>query len=790
MRTTIALAVTALASIACARPRPPAPPAPSIVSDRAQPSLILGRAELLRETKNLVGEGNVYMMPAYRALLVAADSALRMAPLSVMQKQTVPPSGDKHDYLSMAPYWWPDSTKPGGLPYIRRDGQMNPQSRIDHDGLRFGATVNAIEALALAYRFTGQDKYAAKAASLVRAWFIDPATRMNPNLEFAQAILGVTSGRGIGILDLRAFPQLLDALALIDPAHDFTPTDEAAFRRWCSTYLDWLINSKNGKDERSQANNHGTLYDVQAAAIALYLGKDSLARELIWDDGRMRVDSQIAADGSQPLELDRTRPIHYSLFNLDAFTQLAEMARHVDAPLWTYRGAKGGSIVQALSFIAPFAAGDKTWHKPDIAPIEQEERSIALRRAAAVLGDTALASAARRAGGTARWFPREAIYYPAVPHTPDSALFDRALDFAATRIRSAAKSLNPGSGYPRSTLPDGSWDQRPFNQWTSGFFPGLLWYMYQRDSADEWQSLAQEWTEGLEPAKSITTTHDVGFIIFDSFGHGFLLTGDTAYRNVTVDAARSLATRFDPRIGAIRSWDTYGGPDARREWKYPVIVDNLMNLELLFRASEWGHPEWKEIARRHAVTSARVHVREDGSTAHVALFDPSTGRLERTATWQGYSDSSVWARGQAWAIHGFTSAFGYTHDTVLLDAAKRTADWYIAHVPPDGVPWWDLRHPQIPGVERDASAAAIAASGLLDLSRRVSGEQSQRYRRVAERILRTLSLQYLTRNTSMTSILAHSVGGRPQNSEVDVGIVYADYYFVEALLRQRGMYLQ
>lgn len=792
------LTVAMVLCIACAPSHPSPDPAP----DRT-PVLILARPDLLLESKHLVEERNIYILPAYEALMRDAASALRVAPFSVMQKKTVPPSGDKHDYLSMAPYWWPDSTKPDGLPYVRRDGQMNPQTRLDHDGLRFGAMVNAVETLALAYWFTNDDVYADKAASLVRTWFIDPTTRMNPNLRFAQAILGVTEGRGIGILDLRAFPRLLDAMEIMRPSRKFGAGDEAGFREWCGAYLDWLVQSTNGRDERSQANNHGTLYDMQAAALALYLGRASLARELAWDGGRARVDSQVAADGSQPLELARTRPIHYSLFNLDAFTQLAEMARHAGVNLWVYPNAKGGSIVAALQFIIPYATGEREWSKPDIAPIEGAERSIALRRAGTVLGNPEFLRAAVRAGGDRASQSREVLFYPGIPHGRPSgvstttgiyvsrtdSLFSHAMEVARSRLMKAAVSLNPGDGYPRSTLPDGRWDQRPFNQWTSGFFAGALWSMYQADRTNEWKELARKWTLGIEPAKSITTTHDLGFMVFNSFGRGYLLTGDTAYRNVVVEASRSLARRYNSKTEAIQSWNTYGGNDARREWKYPVIIDNMMNLEMLFRASAWGNREWKTIAWQHARTSARAHVRADGSTAHVALFDPVSGRLERTVTWQGWSDSSTWARGQAWAIYGFTSSYGFTRDDQLLRTAERTADWFIAHLPPDGVPWWDLRHPKIPDVERDASAAAIAASGLLDLARYVSDEKAARYRRVAERILRTLSLQYLT-DVSMASILAHSVGGRPQNTEIDVGLIYADYYFVEALLRHRGLYLQ
>ena len=756
------------------------------------PRTILARPELLRETARLVRERNVYIMPAYSALMRAADSSLRIGTISVIQKSTVPPSGDKHDYLSLAPYWWPDSTKPGGLPYIRRDGQMNPQTRIDHDGLRFGALTSAAEALALAYWFTGEERYASHAAFLLRGWFITPATRMNPNLRFAQAILGVTEGRGIGILDLRHFPRLLDAVRLIDRSPSWKGSDRSAFESWLREYLNWLRESRNGRDERAEKNNHGTLFDMQAASLAIFLGDSAYAREMLNESAVSRVDSQIAGGGAQQLELDRTRPIHYSLFNLDAFTQLAEMSRHTGANLWDYRNAEGGSIPAALRFIAPYADGTRKWTKPDIVPIARDDAAVALRRAGTVLGDSGFANAAVRAASVRGVASRELIFYPGVPVT-SLANFDslsaRALTFARTRVRSAAASLDPSNGYPRFTGPDGSWIQRPYNQWTSGFFAGTLWYLFALDKTAEWKALAERWTGGIEPAKSILTTHDLGFMVFNSFGHGYLLTGNRGYRDVVVEASRSLATRFNPRVGAIQSWNTYNGNDARRTWKYPVIVDNLMNLEMLFRSAEWGESRWRRIAEEHALTSARAHVRGDGSTPHVALFDPESGSLERTVTWQGFSDSSTWARGQAWAIHGFAAAYGNTRNRRLLDAAERTADWFLANVPPDGVPYWDLRHPSIPEVERDASAAAIAASGLLDLARHSNEGRARIYREAAERMLRTLASRYLTQGTSAASILAHSVGGKPQNAEVDVGLVYADYYFVEALLRHRGMFI-
>jgi hypothetical protein len=363
------------------------------------------------------------------------------------------------------------------------------------------------------------------------------------------------------------------------------------------------------------------------------------------------------------------------------------------------------------------------------------------------------------------------------------------LHYAAAQLRHASRTLDPRAGYPRVTRPDGSWEQLPANQWTSGFFAGTLWFLFQATRDPAWRALAERWTVGLEGVKTIITTHDLGFMLFNSFGHGYLLTGNPRFRDVVLAGSRSLVTRYDPDVGAIRSWDTQHQTDRRGSWRFPVIVDNLMNLEMLFWAARHGGDSaWSAIAATHAITSARAHVRLDGSTAHVALFDPTTGTLERTTTWQGYSDSSTWARGQAWAIHGFTMAYRWTRNRVLLDAAQRTADFFVRNLSGDGVPYWDFRHPAIPDTERDASAAAIAASGLLDLARWSDAAAAARYRDGATRILASLSSSYLTEGTSSAAVLQHSVGQRPQKTEIDVGLVYADYYFVEALLRSRGIF--
>lgn len=769
----------------------------SLTTDRTTradaPPTILARGELLAETKQLVRDGNVYVIPAYRALLETADSIMQVAPPSVMQKGKVPPSGDKHDFMSLAPYWWPDPSKKDGLPYIRRDGEMNPESRVDHDGLRFQQMENAVEVLSLAWYLTGGARYAKSAANYLRVWFIEPATRMNPNLRFAQAVLGVNEGRGIGIIDLRHVPQLLDAVRILDTSGDWKAADSRAFLEWCRQYLTWLRTSQNGREERAAENNHGTWYDSQAGALALFVGDTAFAREVIVTSTRARIAAQIRPDGSQPLELERTRPIHYSLFNLDPFTQLAEMSRHLGVDLWSYTAPGGADLFHALHFIAPFSDSSHKWQKPEVVPIVPDEIAVPLRRAANIITDTTIARALKRSSSLGGNAQRWRLYYSGVRVAAIAdldSLAGHALAFARTKLRISGTSLDPAAGYPRATSPDGSWEQRPFNQWTSGFFAGTLWYLFQLTRDPEWRRLAERWTTGLEPAAAITTTHDLGFIIFDSFGHGFALTGDPHYKEVVIEASRSLSTRFDPGVGAIKSWDTERLTDARRTWKYPVIVDNLMNLAMLFHAGKWSDPRWSEMAERHALTSARAHVRADGSTAHVALFDPVSGKLERTATWQGFSDSSAWSRGQAWAVHGLSAAYGHTKRVELLQSAERAADYFISHLPPDGVPFWDLVHPDIPNTERDASAAAIAASGLLDLSRYETGDRAKRYRRAAERIVASLASDHLTDRSTDAAILRHSVGNGPQKGEIDVGLVYADYFFVEALLRLRGIYWQ
>ncbi len=319
--------------------------------------------------------------------------------------------------------------------------------------------------------------------------------------------------------------------------------------------------------------------------------------------------------------------------------------------------------------------------------------------------------------------------------------------------------------------------------WTSGFVAGSFWCLFEHTRDESWRATAERFTRALEPQCRRTRDHDIGFIVNCTFGRAQRLLGGDANRAALLLAAESLASRFSSHVGAIRSWDF--GP-----WRYPVIIDNLMNLELLFRAAELGQtPRFAELALSHARTTLANHFRPDSSSYHVVDYDPETGEVIEKQTHQGLSDESAWARGQAWALYGCTMLYRETLEVDFLRQAQRIAAFYTEHpnMPSDGVPYFDFDAPQLaPAVElRDASAGAIAASALLELAEHAPAPESARYREFALRSLRSLaSAEYRAAPGSHGHfLLMHSVGNQPGNDEVDVAINYADYYFLEALLR-------
>lgn len=342
---------------------------------------VLDAALLAKAKSRITGD----LQPAFAHLKSEADKALKAKPASVMDKKLTPASGDKHDYMSVAPYFWPDPTKPNGLPYIRKDGQVNPErtnNATDNNAMK--EMMADVQTLALAYYFTGDDAYAEHAAKRLRTWFLDPATRMNPNLNFGQAIPGVTPGRGIGIIDTVGLINLVDSIGLLGSSKSWTADDQKGMVAWFDAYLAWLQTSKNGKEEAAAENNHGVWYDAQVASFALFVGKTDLARQTLEAAKTRRIDPQIKPDGSQPHELARTNSLSYSLYNLTAFFDLARLGEQAGVDLWNYPTKDAPRLRQALDFLAPYLDPAKPWPHEQISGAKREHNELPtlLRRGA------------------------------------------------------------------------------------------------------------------------------------------------------------------------------------------------------------------------------------------------------------------------------------------------------------------------------------------------------------------------------------------------------------------------
>lgn len=331
-----------------------------------------------------------------KAVRDAADHALTTGPYSVMQKEQLPPSGNKHDYMSLAPYYWPDPATPNHLPYIRRDGERNPEIRKIPDHDNFGRLGRDARALALGYYFTGNEAYAQRAALLLRTWFLDPATYMRPNLDFAQGIRGVNDGRPTGIIESRALGDVVDAVGLLAGSKAWTATDQKGMEQWCAAYLKWLQESDNGKGEAAATNNHGTYYDVQAAALALFTGDRALAEKIVKESEEKRIAHQIEPDGKQPRELARTRSFGYSLMNLHGLMDLAQLGKPLGIDLWKFQTADGRSIRKAVDFLVPYASGEKKWDYQQLGEFTPQDMAPLLLRAAAGYANPSYAKLAEK----------------------------------------------------------------------------------------------------------------------------------------------------------------------------------------------------------------------------------------------------------------------------------------------------------------------------------------------------------------------------------------------------------
>lgn len=358
---------------------------------------------------------------------------------------------------------------------------------------------------------------------------------------------------------------------------------------------------------------------------------------------------------------------------------------------------------------------------------------------------------------------------------------DLNFSHAASQYTRMLATLRSDPGLPRSLDDQGKVETVGPRDWTSGFFPGSLWLIYEHTRDDTWKRAAINYTTRLEEIKTYGGTHDLGFMLGCSYGQGWRLTRDPAYRDVLITGARTLAGRFNEKVGAIRSWDF--GP-----WKFPVIVDNMMNLELLTWASrESGDQHLLHVALAHADTTEKNHFRPDGSSFHLVDYDPATGAVLKKQTVQGAADPSAWARGQAWGLYGYTAMFRETREPEYLERALKIADFLVKHprMPADGVPYWDFDAPGLPNVPRDSSAAAIMASALFELAGFADADRAALYRMTAVKQVRSLASPAYRAAVGANGgfILMHATGHHPEGREIDVPLVYGDYYFLEALTR-------
>ncbi|HBC78401.1 MAG TPA: glucuronyl hydrolase [Bacteroidales bacterium] len=366
-------------------------------------------------------------------------------------------------------------------------------------------------------------------------------------------------------------------------------------------------------------------------------------------------------------------------------------------------------------------------------------------------------------------------------------VIDESLAFSARQYTLMAEALNNKPDLlPRTIDESGTLVTSNSGWWTSGFFPGSLWYLYEYSKDDKFKDAAIQMTSRIENEKNNTGTHDLGFMLYCSFGNGFRLTGDQNYKDVMLTGARSLSTRFRPNIGCIQSWGS------RKGWQCPVIIDNMMNLEFLMWAfKQTGDSSFYKIAVTHSDTTIKNHFRPDFSTWHVVSYDTIRGKVEAKQTAQGAADGSAWSRGQSWGLYGYTVMYRETGLQRYLDQAEHIADYLINHpnLPEDKIPYWDYNAPGIPDAKKDASASAIMASALIELSGYAGKEKGIQYLNVAEKQLRSLSSPaYLAKEGENGNfILKHSVGSLPAKSEVDVPLTYADYYYIEALLRYKKL---
>lgn len=368
-----------------------------------------------------------------------------------------------------------------------------------------------------------------------------------------------------------------------------------------------------------------------------------------------------------------------------------------------------------------------------------------------------------------------------------SATATDPLDGARRQLELLLADAQAADANPRTVETNGQthWIKTDGFDWTEGFFPGSLWYMYEVTGEERWREAAQKFQSKYENHK-LLSYHDLGFVFNCSFGNGYRLTGDTTMRRVLIEAGNTLVGRFNPVVGSIKSWNEDRGWQSKRGWQFPVIIDNMMNLEMLFELTKMtGDSTYAKVAIAHANTTMKNHFRPDNSSYHVVDYDPHTGAVRSCQTAQGYAHESVWARGQAWGIYGYTLCYRYTRDTAYLDMACKIGDFIVSNpaIVQDGIPYWDYNDPKIPDSPRDVSAAAITLSAMVELEQYVPGK----YTAYADKLFASLASSQYTAQIGENNnfILKHSVGSIPHNNEIDVPLNYADYYYIEALIKDK-----
>lgn len=347
--------------------------AASVSGQSGKPAVFSLSLKALDKNKIRISNKDPEIMPAYKQLLKDADNnALKFGPVSVMEKTAIPPSGDKHDYMSLAPYHWPDSSKPGGIPYIRKDGLTNPEVRDYKDKEYMPKLCDNVFVLALAYYFSGNNAYAEHATNLLRVWFLNPETRMNPNMNFSQAIKGVSDGRGAGLIDSRHFIKVVDAIGLLQGSKSWSNEDQKGMQQWFSDFLNWMQTSKNGIDELNAPNNHGAWYDAQRLSFALFADSSDLAKKIV-QSAANRLDKQMDDKGFFPAEMARTTSLHYTCFVMDAFLNIAQMSENTGFDFWDHTTPSGKSLKKPIEILKPFLVKEKEWKGEQINEFDFEK---------------------------------------------------------------------------------------------------------------------------------------------------------------------------------------------------------------------------------------------------------------------------------------------------------------------------------------------------------------------------------------------------------------------------------